>query len=257
MLLAESNGLLVLAQPGSPGVCPGCHEPVIAKCGEIVTWHWAHAPGTLSACDQWTEPETDWHLGWKAAALEAGCRVEVTMRDGDEWHRADILRPDGVIVEVQHSSLGIGEAGERENFYRSHGGLIWVWDARERYWPSVERWDDRYTWRQPSQTIASLRAPLYWDTEDGLRRITEMSMRWGELGFSAWPVESADEIFRPDESDVRPTLEAAALLPAKEAWTVLPLRCATCRAAPIDKYRDGSPRYNCGPHAPIYPAVPA
>lgn len=31
--------------------------------------------------------------------------------------------------------------------------------------------------------------------------------------------------------------------------------CATCGAVPVGTYRDGSPRYGCGPHEPIWPAA--
>lgn len=44
----------------------------------------------------------------------------------------------------------------------------------------------------------------------------------------------------PDEphADRRP-------LPAKP--------CVTCHAAPVGTFHDGSPRYACGPHAPVWP----
>lgn len=31
--------------------------------------------------------------------------------------------------------------------------------------------------------------------------------------------------------------------------------CATCGKPPTGTYHDGSPRYSCGPHAPIFPDV--
>lgn len=45
------------------GVCPGCGAPVIAKCGTHKVHHWAHKG--VKMCDNWWEPETEWHRAWK------------------------------------------------------------------------------------------------------------------------------------------------------------------------------------------------
>lgn len=257
MLIAQLfDATPVWAEPGATALCPGCHAPVIAKCGDVMPWHWSHMPGALAECDSWTEPETEWHLNWKMRALDAGCEVEVTMREGTDWHRADIVRPDGVIVEVQHSGLGIGEAHERETFYRAQGGLIWVFDARERWWPSVGFEDGHMVWRNFSRTAVDLWAPQYWDTTDGLLAVTIEGMGWD---YARLVVRQADasELFDPLVSPVQTTLVAASLLPPSKAWTVLPRRCATCGANPHGTFNDGSPRYSCPPHTPIYPEIAA
>lgn len=168
MLLARDGaGNLAQATPAARARCPGCDAGVIAKCGEIVSWHWAHERGY--ECDSWTEGESEWHLAYKRQALAMGCRVEVTMRDGNDWHRADVVRPDGIVVELQHSSLGFGQAQEREAFYRRHGGLVWLWDAMALgYWANVytstsPRTRGEPLWSRPSITISGLRSPMYWD----------------------------------------------------------------------------------------------
>lgn len=58
------------------GVCPGCSQPVIAKCGTRKIWHWAHR--AVKMCDQWWEPETDWHKspGIRTASWD-GCAAHV------------------------------------------------------------------------------------------------------------------------------------------------------------------------------------
>ena len=53
----------VEAEPGLKGFCPGCLQPVIAKCGEQRIHHWAHHNN--KNCDNWWEPETQWHRAWK------------------------------------------------------------------------------------------------------------------------------------------------------------------------------------------------
>src|SRR4051812_12757131 len=51
------------AQPGLSGICEGCTAAMIAKCGTLKVWHWAHRSAVV--CDHWWESETAWHRGWK------------------------------------------------------------------------------------------------------------------------------------------------------------------------------------------------
>ena len=61
MLYAMSEaGEKILPTKHDHAYCPFCNGIVIAKCGEIMSHHWAHK--SLKECDDWYEPETDWHL---------------------------------------------------------------------------------------------------------------------------------------------------------------------------------------------------
>lgn len=100
--------------PKARSQCPLCGDEVIAKCGKIVTWHWAHA---ANDCDQWSEPETQWHVDWKERyPLE--CREVVIGK-----HRADV-HFEGRTIEFQNSPISRDEISEREQFYGK--GLVWV-----------------------------------------------------------------------------------------------------------------------------------
>jgi len=116
------------AQSGERGLCPGCGEGLIGKCGEIMAWHWSHIPG--AECDRWGEPEGPWHREWKnAVAGGLKDRQEVRISEGAKWHMADAIAGDGWVVELQHSPLSPAEVREREAFYtRTRGGMIWVFD---------------------------------------------------------------------------------------------------------------------------------
>lgn len=120
MFLAElpDGSRVTPTATGQRAVCPGCRSPVLSRCGEIVAHHWAHESG--SDCDPWSEPESPWHLGWKALFPEP-CR-EVVMPP----HRADIS-VNGRVVELQHSPISSKEIAEREAFYGP--GLVWIFDA--------------------------------------------------------------------------------------------------------------------------------
>lgn len=114
--------LSIEASPGARAICPTCESPVIAKCGQINVWHWAHERGL--DCDPWSEPMTVWHRAWQNLAPPH--RREVRMGG----HRADIVSNTGRVFEIQHSSISVEEIRAREAFY---GDMVWIFDAREAY----------------------------------------------------------------------------------------------------------------------------
>lgn len=159
MLYANVNGQKLRATPGANALCPGCGGGVVARCGEINVWHWAHLSGD---CDPWHEPESAWHLEWKSIAPPERCEVRMGC------HRADIVAPSGFIIELQHSPLEPSQVRERESFYGDH--LIWVVDAsgflanlslrnRGDYWS--------FRWKWPRKWQFAITRPLAWDMGDG------------------------------------------------------------------------------------------
>lgn len=76
--------------------------------------------------------ETDWHREWKSHFD----RVEVDMGidpETGERNFADAVSAAGegrdVVIEFQHSAISLKEQEDRERFYTSKGGLVWVHDA--------------------------------------------------------------------------------------------------------------------------------
>lgn len=114
MLYAESeSGERILAAKGLAARCPSCNGDVRAKCGSIVTHHWAHV---ASDCDPWSEPESEWHRKWKSHFPPECCEVVIG------HHRADV-KISGTVIEFQNSPISPEEIAERETFY---GDMIWV-----------------------------------------------------------------------------------------------------------------------------------
>jgi hypothetical protein len=97
-------------------------EPVRAKCGDIVTWHWAHI---ANDCDTWAEPESAWHRAWQDKFPRTWQEVPIGA------HRADIRTPQGFVLEVQHSTINGDAIRARENHY-GHA-MAWLFDARDAY----------------------------------------------------------------------------------------------------------------------------
>lgn len=165
MIYALSHTGLVRAKPETKGLCPHCQSIVIAKCGEIKIWHFAHVVN--QDCDLWHEGETAWHIEWKDNFPKE--MIEKTIG----IHRADLLTPSGFVIEFQHSPLEPKAIRAREDFYKK---MIWVVDAStfadnitlyERTgaedMPTVQ-----FLWRWKHDFWKNARCPMFLDFTNGL-----------------------------------------------------------------------------------------
>lgn len=114
------------ARSAELGHCTYCAAEMRGKVGTIVTPHWAHLADV--GCDPWAQPESDWHLAWKAELADHGCAVEVAMQRDEVRHRADVVTPTGRVVELQYDYLSAAAIAAREDFYGPM--TVWVYDAR-------------------------------------------------------------------------------------------------------------------------------
>jgi hypothetical protein len=187
MMFANSNGERITARRGILANCPQCDARVIPKCGTINVHHWAHE--ARADCDPWWEHETRWHSYWKG--LLSPDRVEVTIGN----HRADIVRSDGTVIELQHSTISTAEISEREKFY---GKMIWLFDGRglfnEDYDCALDlRPRGNYTsfrWKHPRKHYGYCQKPVYIDLGKGcpIFRLHKLYLDeppyggWGRLG---------------------------------------------------------------------------
>lgn len=163
---AESS-VKISPVPGARARCPDCGEEVLAKCGTINIWHWAHLAG--QDCEVWSEPETEWHLDWKMRWPKE--YVEVSIAADGRKHRADVVTPKGDIIEFQHTSLSLPQVAEREAFYGKR--LIWVFDVIEPY--ESERLYFRFKgdyftfrWLHPRKYVIGAKGFSIWDIGDAL-----------------------------------------------------------------------------------------
>jgi competence protein CoiA len=126
MKFALVSGQRQEAQPCLSAECPTCGHPMVARCGEVKVWHWAHLGGHL--CDPWWEPDTDWHRGWKDR-FPIDWQEVVHHAENGEKHIADVKTDRGWAIEFQHSYLKSEERRSRDTFYSK---LIWVVDGARR-----------------------------------------------------------------------------------------------------------------------------
>jgi len=126
MKFALINGQRQEAQPNLSSKCPTCDHPMVAKCGEVKIWHWAHQGRRF--CDPWWENETEWHRGWKGQ-FPVNWQEVVHQAETGEKHISDVKTDRGWVIEFQHSYLKPEERRSRDTFYPK---LIWVVDGTRR-----------------------------------------------------------------------------------------------------------------------------
>ncbi|WP_396147461.1 competence protein CoiA [Flavobacterium sp.] len=112
------------AQPKLNGLCCCCSKPVIAKCGTRKIWHWAHKSKT--DCDNWWEPETEWHRTWKNNYPSDWQEISLLDISTKEKHIADIRTNHSLVIEFQHSNINPQERISRERFYKN---MVWIVDG--------------------------------------------------------------------------------------------------------------------------------
>jgi hypothetical protein len=115
-------------------------------------------------CDEWYEPETDWHRFWKSLVPKEWC--EQVIKKNGEIHRADILTPDGLVIELQHSSISPDEIEDREEFYEN---MVWLFDCRGK---TFEKW--RGSWskmKYPKKHIAYCNKPVFLQYSENIQEV--------------------------------------------------------------------------------------
>ena len=125
MRFALFNNEHVEATPDiKDAICPGCGAPVIAKCGTQKVHHWAHR--NTKICDNWWEPETQWHRNWKDKFPVEWQEIFLPDKQTGELHIADVRTEHGLVIEFQHSHIKPEERISREKFYKN---MVWVVDG--------------------------------------------------------------------------------------------------------------------------------
>jgi competence CoiA-like predicted nuclease len=154
---------------GQRGTCAICKCEVVARCGEIMSWHWAHLSGR--DCDPWAEHLTEWHIKWQDyLRTYRAADIEVPIIRNGAAHRADVVMPDGTIIELQHSAITPEQIREREEFYGPK--FAWVFDTRDayeqdRFQPRKKNGKDTFRWKQPRKSIAFCKRKVFLDLGEG------------------------------------------------------------------------------------------
>lgn len=151
--------------PTARARCVDCLGVLIAKCGEINRWHWAHE-ATDSTCTG-SDGEGAWHRAWKVWAEQYGAQTEV----GEGRHRADIVWPDGGVYELQSNYLDAVDIANREQHWGDR--LTWIYRITEGRLSRLRNIGDGwFRWQRPPVSMSRHEAPLLWHVNDRIYEAT-------------------------------------------------------------------------------------
>lgn len=137
------------------GFCPTCGSEMIPKMGNYITHHWAHKS---SCSDNWHyEPMSEWHRDWQNKFPKEW--QEVTVTKNGKTHRADVMLPNGVVIEFQNSKISMKDIEAREAFWEK---LIWFfnWDNLSNY--TLEPREEHINIFTDKKTPTGIRIYLLW-----------------------------------------------------------------------------------------------
>jgi competence protein CoiA len=165
----DVEGQRIFPTYGALAFCPLCKHPVRSKCGSIKVHHWAHVE-RASDCDPWWEPESLWHREFKK--LFEPSRLEVSFNG----HRADVLTPNNLVIELQSSPISSQVIAERETCYNN---MIWVLNG-EKFWESIFLYEKlnsdsaiwKFKWKRLKKSWGSATRPVFIHL--GSKRIVEI-----------------------------------------------------------------------------------
>lgn len=119
------NGQKVKASPEIKGAkCQCCDSDLVAKCGTVKIWHFAHS--VKNNCSSWYKPMTEWHKQWQECFSEQYREIVHKDPETGEKHIADIKIPIAgkeLVIEFQNSPISRKEVESRDKFYKD---VIWV-----------------------------------------------------------------------------------------------------------------------------------
>lgn len=156
MLYADTRHGRIEAEPGLQGTCPQCGTAMTPKCGDIVSWHWAHT--TTENCDPWSSGEGEWHRSWKRRLeVRCGARSETILTRHGETHRADSMMPNGLVIEYQTNYLNLPDIEARERFY---GRMLWIYRC-EYSWERIHFGKRGFWWKHGPKSLTRHNRPIF------------------------------------------------------------------------------------------------
>lgn len=122
----ENGNKIEVTKSGQQAKCTDCESILIGRYGEFRVPHWSHKQ--KFDCDSWSEPITAWHLSWQNYFPLENREVQLIDKLTGIKHRADIKLNNGLVIEVQHSSIKPEEIRAREQFYGINN-MLWIIDG--------------------------------------------------------------------------------------------------------------------------------
>lgn len=253
-----------LGLSGQIGRCECCDADVRGADGKL-RQYWSHV--TRKDCDTWSEAEGPWHIAWKERFLASQSKDEVAIRESDVavGHRADILTPHRVVVELQHSYLAVEDIQARERFYGNNtSGMIWLFDQSDlpdNFVLTKEETHWIFQWKRMRETVLYCHFPRFIDLGNDqvfeIKKLDkgEVVKGWGKLHTYDEFVQLAERLSRvspnPEQTRIRSPKTHADRRQTREPRTAPESRPAKTAPHSVSTLAPARP-----PSAPAQPARP-
>lgn len=145
--------------------CPFCKLTVIACTGEIKYKYWRHEQQAPTSCiAAQYENEGPWHATWKR--MFGAEFAEIYCEAGRQTRKADVKLKNGLVIEIQHSSIDSREIKAREAF---HNKMVWIFDATGPFAAGRLKYEKNYFfWEQPRLSIKKCTCPVFIEADYGI-----------------------------------------------------------------------------------------
>ncbi len=151
--------------PKARAICPFCKLTVIACTGEIKYKYWRHeqkAPTDCVAAQY--ENEGAWHATWKRMFGAEFAEIYYTI--GSQSRKADVRLTNGLVIEIQHSSIDSREIKGREQFHKK---MAWIFDETGAFTGGRLKFEkDYFFWEQPRISILKCTCPVFIEANFGI-----------------------------------------------------------------------------------------
>jgi len=181
---AYVDGTLRTPEKALHGTCASerCGHPMVSVVGTIKTPHWRHLGAADHSTDEPASETGPWHREVQGAFVDRGARMEVPMlsANGRTTLTADIVTPDGVVVEVQTYELTPAILKLREATYGPR--MAWIYSGPIAAISPYENDPTRFTWSTPKGILLDHTMGVFMDAHDGVWQLEWLNVTYPNGG---------------------------------------------------------------------------
>jgi hypothetical protein len=184
---AYVDGALRTPEKGLHGTCASerCGHPMVSVVGTEKTPHWRHKGDADHCADEPASETGPWHRSVQKAFVDRGARMEVPTpaADGRTTLTADVVTPDGVVIEVQTYELTPAILKLREATYGPR--MAWIYSGPIAEISPYDNDPARFTWRMPKSILLDHTMGVFMDAHDGVWQLEWVNVTYPNGG--SWP----------------------------------------------------------------------
>ena len=178
------DGVLRTPEKGLRGTCASerCGHPMVSVVGTIKTPHWRHLGAADHSADEPLSETGPWHREVQKEFVDRGARMEVPRLsiDGRTTLTADIVTPNGTVIEVQMYELTSAAMKLREDTYAPR--MAWIYGGPIASISPYDNDPTRFTWSTPKSILLEHAMGVFMDAHDGVWQLEWLNVTYPKGG---------------------------------------------------------------------------